>query len=101
MVFMNLFIGMFLNLTVISFLTEFLMAIILGVGFRLQFFLGQSLARIKSLTGEPSMYAFTVLPFFIMSVHYKKTFLSFLLLITLFLSFSTTAYLGILAYIML
>lgn len=61
-------------------------------------FLGQSLARIKSLTGEPSMFAFTVLPFFMMSMHYKKTWASVVLLFTLFFSFSTTAYLGVATY---
>ncbi len=54
--------------------------------------------RLKSLAGEPSMYAFAILPFWIYALHTKRTFTHLLLLITLLLSTSTTALLGIFVY---
>jgi hypothetical protein len=59
------------------------------------------LLRLKSLTGEPSMYAFTVLPFWIYAIHTGRKFTQVLLLVTLVLSTSTTAFLGILIYVLL
>lgn len=54
--------------------------------------------RMKSLTGEPSMFAFTLLPFWIYSIHIgmKKT--HYLLLSALMLSTSTTAIIGVVMY---
>ncbi|WP_148497637.1 hypothetical protein [Paenibacillus senegalensis] len=62
---------------------------------------GWEVMRLKSLTGEPSMYAFTVLPFWIFAIHLRKTAVHLLLLLTLILSTSTTAYIGIFLYFML
>jgi hypothetical protein len=58
-----------------------------------------SISRIKSLTGEPSMYSLTVLPFWIYSFHCKRYKTSFFIMITLLLTFSTMAYLGLLIYL--
>lgn len=54
-----------------------------------------TLQRLKSLTGEPSMYALTILPYWIYAIHtgHKRT--SYVLLFSLLLSTSTTAYLGV------
>ncbi|MGH8468206.1 MAG: hypothetical protein ACREVY_04185 [Gammaproteobacteria bacterium] len=54
--------------------------------------------RLKSLAGEPSMYAFAILPFWIYALHTNRTFTHMLLFITLLLSTSTTAMLGIFVY---
>ena len=62
---------------------------------------GQSIMRIKSLAGEPSMFAFTVLPFFILSVYMKKKLVAILLLVTLILTTSTSAILGIFIFLVL
>lgn len=59
-----------------------------------------TLQRLKSLTGEPSMYAFTVLPFCIYALHTDRTFTHLFLLITLLMSTSTTAVLGIVVYLL-
>lgn len=59
------------------------------------------LQRLKSLTGEPSMYAFTVLPYWIYAIHKKKTLIHLFLFITLLLTTSTTAYIGIIIYILI
>lgn len=56
--------------------------------------------RLKSLTGEPSMYAFTILPFWIYAVHQRRTLLHFILLLSLLLTTSTTALLGIGLYLL-
>lgn len=58
------------------------------------------LQRLKSLTGEPSMYAFTVLPFWIYCVHARHRWLGAFLLLTLLLTTSTTALLGIALYLL-
>lgn len=57
-----------------------------------------TIERLKSLTGEPSMYAFTVLPFWIYAIHSKRFLIQFVLFITLLLSTSTTAILGLCIY---
>lgn len=62
---------------------------------------GLEVMRLKSLTGEPSMYAFTILPFWIFAMHLKKTWIHSFLLLTLLLSTSTTAYIGIVLYFFL
>jgi hypothetical protein len=53
---------------------------------------GISMMRIKGYTGEPSMFVFTVFPFWVLTFGLKRTFDKFLLLGCLILTFSTTAY---------
>lgn len=62
---------------------------------------GITLMRLKSYTGEPSMYALTALPYWIYLHHKGNKKLAFLLLITLLLTTSGTALLGILVYVLL
>lgn len=57
-----------------------------------------TVARLKSLTGEPSMAAFTLLPYWIYAVHKGKSKLQWPLLAALLLTTSTTAYVGIALY---
>ena len=45
------------------------------------------------------MYAFTILPFWIFAIHENKSFTQIILLITLVLSTSTTAIIGIMTYV--
>ncbi len=59
-----------------------------------------TLMRMKSLTGEPSMFAFTVLPFWVYSIHKNKKILQIVLFAALLLSTSTTAFIGIAIYFM-
>ena len=59
---------------------------------------GVSIMRLKSLTGEPSMYCFTTLPFCIYAFHTKRYKMAYLLFTTLLLSTSATAFLGIMLY---
>lgn len=56
------------------------------------------LQRLKSLTGEPSMYAFTVLPFWIHALHNGRHRLQLLLLTTLLMTASTSAAIGLATY---
>ncbi len=58
-----------------------------------------SIQRIKSLSGEPSMFAFTVLPFFVLGFYLKKRLFAFISGITLLVSTSTTALLGLFLFI--
>jgi len=61
---------------------------------------GLRLQRLKSLTGEPSMFAFSVIPFWILCIPLKR-YLDFMLLgIALILTFSTSAYLGIIIFVL-
>ena len=60
-----------------------------------------TLQRLKSLTAEPSMYAFTILPFWIYALHTKRTAVQGFLLITLVMSTTTTAVLGICTYLLI
>ncbi|MCI0564434.1 MAG: hypothetical protein MN733_38675, partial [Nitrososphaera sp.] len=60
-----------------------------------------TLQRLKSLTGEPSMYAFTILPFWIYALHTKRTAVQWFLFITLIMSATTTAVLGISTYLLI
>jgi len=56
---------------------------------------GLRMQRLKSLTGEPSMFAFSVIPFWMLCIPLKR-YLDFVVLgIALLFSFSTSAYLGI------
>lgn len=57
-----------------------------------------ALLRLKSLTGEPSMYSFAILPYWIYATHTRRWIISLLLLFTLLLTTSTTAMLGIAVY---
>ena len=61
---------------------------------------GLELQRFQSLTGEPSMLAFTLLPYFIFAVHRKVNFtMTVIMGLALLLSTSSTAYIGIAVYI--
>lgn len=53
---------------------------------------GLRLIRMKSLTGEPSMFAFSVFPFWALAYGLKRKFDRNLLFCCLLLTFSTTAY---------
>ena len=59
------------------------------------------LLRLKSLTGEPSMYAFTILPYWIYALHSRKFKTTLILFISLIFTISTTAYFGIIIYLIL
>lgn len=75
----------------------------LGESISAQFILlaGITFQRIDSLSQEPSMYAFTMLPFFIFSIHRgAPKILIFLMGVSLLLTVSTTAYLGLFIYIL-
>jgi len=56
---------------------------------------GHRMQRIKSLTGEPSMFAFSLVPFWILCLPLRRYFDFALFGLALLLSFSTSAYLGI------
>lgn len=56
---------------------------------------GWVMQRLKSLTGEPSMFAFSIVPFWILSIGLRYWLSSGLFLVALILSFSTSAFLGI------
>lgn len=62
---------------------------------------GVSYFRLKSLAGEPSMFAITMLPYWIYAIHKKKMLYQTIFLITLLLSTSTTAIFGICLYLLL
>lgn len=61
---------------------------------------GISLQRFQSLTGEPSMFAFTMLPYFIFAIHRKaNAFIIAIMGLSILLSASLAAYLGLVIYI--
>lgn len=61
---------------------------------------GMLLQRFQSLAGEPSMFAFTILPYFIFAIHRKANiFIIAFMCLSILLSTSTTAYLGLSVYI--
>ncbi|SHE43287.1 hypothetical protein SAMN05443144_101283 [Fodinibius roseus] len=62
---------------------------------------GISLLRMKSLTGEASMFAFTVLPYWVYAIHKQRYIIAGILTLALFFSTSTTAILGIVTYIVI
>jgi len=62
---------------------------------------GIAIQRMKSLAGEPSMFAFTVLPFFILSTYLKKYFFASISLFALLISTSGTAVIGILLFLLI
>ncbi|MDA1756563.1 hypothetical protein PDK30_16750 [Bacillus cereus] len=59
---------------------------------------GFTFQRINGLALEPSMFAFTILPFWIYSIHTERKKLSLILLGSLLLTASTTAFIGIILY---
>jgi len=61
---------------------------------------GVTIERMKSLAGEPSMFAFSVLPFFILAWQQRKK-MAWLLLIAAVLSASTTALLGLAIFVII
>lgn len=66
-----------------------------GSRFQTISFGGYKFMRFKSLTGEPSMFAFSVLPYFMFFFHKRKMLFSFVLLVSIILSLSTSAVLGL------
>lgn len=61
--------------------------------------LGVNFQRIQSLSTEPSMYAFTILPYIIFSIHKKANkCIICIMIISLIFSISTSAYLGMIIY---
>ncbi|HLR33099.1 MAG TPA: hypothetical protein VK074_11450, partial [Fodinibius sp.] len=60
---------------------------------------GVRLLRMKSLTGEASMFAFTVLPYWVFAIHKRRYIIAGILTLALLFSTSTTALLGITTYI--
>jgi hypothetical protein len=56
---------------------------------------GMVVQRLKSFTGEPSMFAFTIVPFWILAVGLNRKVDMVLFALALLLTFSTSAYLGI------
>lgn len=64
------------------------------------FILSIGIERVQSLSGEPSMYAFTILPYIIFAIHRKANkILIATMTVSLLLSVSTTGFLGIIVYI--
>ncbi len=59
---------------------------------------GFSIMRLKSLTGEPSMYSFSILPFWIYALYTERFKIAYFLFATLLLTTSTTAMLGMALY---
>jgi hypothetical protein len=70
-----------------------------GSLFQLMSIGGVTIQRLKSLTGEPSMFAFSVVPFWILAVGLKRRIDAVLFGIALLLSFSTSAFLGIFIFL--
>lgn len=62
---------------------------------------GISLLRMKSLTGEASMFAFTVLPYWVFAIHKQRWIVAATLTMALILSTSTTAILGMVIYLLI
>tara|TARA_B100000161_G_scaffold265467_1_gene241839 strand:+ start:1887 stop:3113 length:1227 start_codon:yes stop_codon:yes gene_type:complete len=86
--------------------SDFISNRIVGTGksfgaFQYFYLAGQKFLRIKSLAGEPSMFACTVLPFFILSIYCNKKRFTILFLIALLLSTSSSAIIGIFIYLIL
>ena len=62
---------------------------------------GLYIQRIKSLAGEPSMFAYTVIPFFIFAYYLKRKVFAIVSLLSLVISTSTTALLGLFLFLIL
>lgn len=83
--------------------SDFISNRITGEGFHYGLFqtinlAGMHFMRMKSLSGEPSMYAFTLLPFFILSIYMKRYKFAIFSFFTLIITTSTSAILGIVIY---
>lgn len=64
------------------------------------YIMGMSFQRIQGLASEPSMYAFTILPYIIFSIHKKANkCIIFIMIISLIFAASTSGYLGIIVYL--
>lgn len=59
---------------------------------------GLNLLRLHSLTGEPSMFSITILPYFIYTMQNKNYRFAFVFLVGLILSTSSTAIIGLIVY---
>ena len=59
---------------------------------------GYSVQRLKSLVGEPSMYAYSMLAYWIYALHAGRKKLAMFYLATLLLSTSTTMFVGVMMY---
>lgn len=59
---------------------------------------GLSILRIKGYTGEPSMFTFTVIPYWILAIALKRQFDVILMFVCLVLTTSTTAYASMLLF---
>nr|WP_088327679.1 hypothetical protein [Bacillus cereus] len=70
----------------------------INLGNQLMTIAGFTFQRINGLALEPSMFAFTLLPFWIYSIHTQRKKMSLLLLFALVLTASTTAFTGIFLY---
>lgn len=68
---------------------------VLGSAFQKMQIGSLTLLRLKSLTGEPSMYAFTITPFFFYALYLRKNLIAIILGISLALSTSTTFFIGL------
>jgi hypothetical protein len=62
---------------------------------------GIEIQRMKSLTGEPSMFSFTLVPFFILAIALERKLDAFLIFAALSLTFSTTFYLAFFIFFIL
>jgi len=60
---------------------------------------GLRMQRLKSLTGEPSMFAFSVIPFWMLCIPLRRYFDFVLLGVALLFTFSTSAYLGVIVLV--
>lgn len=61
---------------------------------------GITIQRFQSLSGEPSMYAFTILPYFIFAIHKNANkFIIMIIGISILISTSTVAYVGLFIYL--
>ncbi|MCP1344648.1 hypothetical protein BIS07_20760, partial [Halomonas sp. FL8] len=67
-----------------------------GSGSLVQYSFG--MLRLKSLTGEPSMYAYAVLPGFILALGCRRFFLAGLIALSLLMTYTSTFFIGIFAY---
>ena len=59
---------------------------------------GHEIMRLRSLTGEPSMYALSIFPYFVFCIAIRRHFCAYFFLLTLLLSTSTAGMLGLLVF---
>jgi hypothetical protein len=84
--------GDFISNRIFTYATE---ADAVGSSMQLQYIGVTTLLRIKGYVGEPSMFAFVVLPYLALSLGLKNKVDTFLCIVSLIFTFSTTAYLGL------